>query len=108
MKDKYYYFNKMLDYINRIAKSIKGISYDDFMQDDDKQAACSFNISQIAENANKITDSDKKHHKDLPWIEIKALRNRIVHDYDSINKKILWDTIKTELPKLAKDIKDII
>jgi len=108
MKDKFYYFGKMLEYVDKIIKSIKGVSFEQFIMDEDKIAACSFYISQIAENASRIGEDERKWHKDLPWIEIKAMRNRIVHDYGNINKKILWDTIKIDLPKLAKDIKAII
>ena len=33
---------------------------------------------------------------------MKGLRNRIVHDYDGVNIKIVWDTMKVDLPILKE------
>ena len=71
-------------------------------------SACSFAICQISELAQRIGEENKKKFTTIPWVAIRAMRNRIVHDYDSVNKKILWDTIIEDLPKLAQEIKNIM
>ena len=43
----------------------------------------------------------------IEWRGLKALRNRIVHDYDGINLSMIWGFLTTELDDLEKQIKDI-
>ena len=36
----------------------------------------------------------------MPWHAIRGLRNRIVHDYGDVDVKIVYDTVKSNLPEL--------
>jgi len=36
------------------------------------------------------------------------LRNRITHEYFGLDYEIIWEIVKTDLPKLEKLIKEII
>ena len=40
-----------------------------------------FRIIQIAENNSKLSEEFKSNHKEVPWVAIKGMRNKIVHDY---------------------------
>ena len=35
------------------------------------------------------------------------MRNKIIHDYDGINLKVVWETITEDLPMLAEQLKQI-
>jgi len=98
----------MLEYIKEVQKAISGMQYDEFTKHNEKLYACSFAVCQLAELTKKISDDDKKLYSHLPWGHLRALRNRIVHEYDSINKNMLWQIITSDLPALAKDIKKIL
>ena len=39
---------------------------------------------------------------------MKGLRNRIVHDYDGVNIKIVWDTMKVDLPILKEQLSKLL
>ena len=62
---------------------------------------------QIAENSDKLTSVFKEKYKNLPWKEVKGMRNRIVHDYGFIDMTIIYDTLSRDIPKMYKAIKDI-
>ncbi len=34
-----------------------------------------------------------------------GMRNRLVHEYDDINLKIVWDAVQNEIPKLIAELK---
>ena len=57
------------------------------MKNKDKKTinACVFNLSQIGELAGKISDKTIKNNPSIEWCGLKALRNRIVHDYEGVN-----------------------
>jgi len=43
-------------------------------------------------------------HADWPWNDIRGLRNRIAHDYFSLDVAIVWGIIKESLPDLLSKI----
>lgn len=57
----------------------------------------------IAEAAKRIDESIKEKNPHIPWAKINGLRNAIVHDYDEIDLKAIWDTVKNDLPGTEKD-----
>ena len=56
----------------------------------------------------QIDDDYIKEHSDIKWKEMKGLRNRIVHDYDGVNIKIVWDTMKVDLPILKEQLSKLL
>jgi len=108
MKDSKIVFEKILNYIEKIKSYIKGVSYESFVLDEQKVFACSFALSQISELTQKISDEEKKRHKNIPWSAIRGLRNHIIHNYEKIDLEILWNTITKDLPTLVSNIEKII
>lgn len=107
MKDKKT-IQKMINYINETEEYIKDMSDKDFFKDRKTLSACAFNVSQIGELVNDISDEIKLKYHNIPWKSIKGMRNKIVHDYDGIDLSILWNTITESLPKLKESLKEII
>ncbi len=48
----------------------------------------------------------KKENPGLPWDEMSGLRNRIVHDYGNVDLKIVYETLKYDIPDLMEQFKD--
>jgi len=58
----------------------------------------------IGEAAGRVTPETRAQLPNLPWSDIVAMRNRLIHGYDSVDPDILWTTIKDDLPYLLKAI----
>ncbi len=54
----------------------------------------------IGEETKKIDEDLKSEFSEIPWPVISGLRNRIAHDYRSINPNISFDVIRNYLPGL--------
>lgn len=80
MKDKFY-IGKIIDYIDEVLEYVSDESYDEFKKDRKTMSACAFNISQMGETVNNLTEYLKEKYIDIPWKSIKGMRNKIVHDY---------------------------
>lgn len=76
---------KILKYIDEIKIFIKGFDYEEFTKDRKTINACVFDLSQIGELAGKVSEELQEEYNNIEWRGIKALRNRIVHDYDGVN-----------------------
>ncbi len=44
---------------------------------------------------------------DIPWRQIKGMRNIYAHDYDIIDNDIIWETITKEIPELKEKLQTI-
>lgn len=66
--------------------------------------ACQALLLVIGEESKKINQDLKEEHKTIPWHLISGLRNRIAHDYRSIDPNISFDIIKNYLPGLKNEL----
>ena len=107
MKNSRIIYNKILAYIGKIETYVGNDSFDDFVSDEQRVFACAFALCQISELITKLSEAEKARNAAIPWAAIKAMRNHIIHNYDNIDLDILYDAIKNDLPKLAKDIRNI-
>lgn len=67
-----------------------------------------FRLIQISENAKRIDDDFKAKHKDIPWLEMYGLRNRIVHDYGNVDLSIVYDALVKDIPELKASLNSIL
>ena len=72
-KDDKYYIEKMKNHFKRIIDTIADVSYENYLNDLDKQDITMFNLIQISENAKMISSEYKNNNIDIPWIEIYGL-----------------------------------
>ncbi|HSW53694.1 MAG TPA: HepT-like ribonuclease domain-containing protein [Ignavibacteriaceae bacterium] len=62
------------------------------------------NIEIIGEASVRIPDEVKVRFSDIPWLKLKGIRNRIVHDYFGVDVNIIWEIIEKDLVELKKQI----
>ncbi|MBS0649143.1 MAG: DUF86 domain-containing protein [Verrucomicrobia bacterium] len=54
----------------------------------------------IGEAANAVSSQAKAILPDIPWREIIGMRNQLIHGYFDISYRIIWSTIKNDIPSL--------
>ena len=57
---------------------------------------------------NDEIDEYKKERSSIPWHQLYGLRNRIVHDYEGVNLKLVWQIIRDDLPSLQLKLEMIL
>ena len=57
-------------------------------------------IEILGEAASKVTRATCATLPQVPWRQIVAMRNRLVHAYFDINRDVLWKTASMEIPEL--------
>ena len=91
---------KLIEHIDKIQSYCKDNSYESFLKNSQLVEACVFNLSQMGEMVNRLDDEFIEKHNDIPWHQIRGLRNRIIHDYEGVNLYLVWEVIKNNLPNL--------
>lgn len=96
---------KFCDRLENLLSSISKDNYNDSL--DYKEITC-FNLLQIGEVSKKLSDAFTNKYNEVPWKQIKGLRDIIVHDYGSIDFDIVWETVKRDITDLNKYCKKIL
>ncbi|MBQ9180841.1 DUF86 domain-containing protein [Candidatus Saccharibacteria bacterium] len=99
---------KMIELIDKILHYCMGIDYGAFVASEILIEACVFNLAQIGETSHKISADIVKLHPEIAWHELYGLRNRLVHDYEGTNPKVVWEIIANDLPVLRRQLDNII
>lgn len=62
------------------------------------------NLELIGEAATHIPDNIRNENLTIPWRQIIATRNRLIHGYLGIDNDTLWNIIKTDIPVLLLEL----
>ena len=98
----------ILDAITEIQAFTAGATLEQFRTDAKTLKAVAADLVIIGEAANHIPDEVQEAHDDVPWVLMRAMRNRVVHVYFDVDPDILWDTVHTDLPKLVDPLKKLL
>jgi len=64
--------------------------------------ALSMCILQIGELVNVLSLGFRASHSDMPWHEIKRMRDKAAHHYGEFDINILWETVTEDIPPLRE------
>ena len=97
-------FEDILESIYKIDNYTKGIDIKAFKSNSMLIDAVVRNIEIIGEATSKIPDEIKNKFSEVPWVKLKGIRNRIVHDYFGVDVEIIWKIIEKDLVELRQQI----
>lgn len=72
------------------------------------ERAVIFELITIGEAMKRISEEIKESYSAVPWKRIADSRNRMVHNYEDISTKIVWDIVENHLPVLQHQIEHIL
>lgn len=81
---------------------------DSFYNDERDFDAVMMNFIMIGEMVSRISNELKAANPQIDWKRIKGFRNLVAHDYFGIDAEEVWQIIRSDLPKLEHQIKEIV
>lgn len=84
-----------------IQRYVAGMDGTAFGKDQKTYDAVERCLERISEAAAKLGDLAESLVPGQPWKEIRALGNRLRHEYDAIREDRLWDIVQVDLPPLC-------
>jgi uncharacterized protein with HEPN domain len=97
----------ILEAIERIEKyAVRGKTA--FLEDELIQNWMVNHISLIGEACRAIPDEFQASHANVPWADIIAMRNLLVHHYFGIDKEAVWSVVERDIPELKMNIQIIL
>ena len=101
-RDWRFYLDDMLACCRRVQLFSDGLCKTDFLENRMAYDATVRNLELIGEAARNIPAEVRENMPEVPWREMVAFRNLLIHGYFGINDDILWDVIKNEIPTLSQ------
>lgn len=98
----------ILKAISEIEMFTNHASFDEFSRDVKSVRAATACYSVIGEAVNHIPDAIKKKYPEVPWDQVRGMRNRISHEYFSIDETTLWRTARERLPAFKIQVQKIL
>ena len=100
---------KIITHIDHTLEYCQGESFESFMNNRMLQEACIFNILQIGELSKLGLDEGfTRQYPDIPWHQMYGMRNRLVHDYEGVRLRIVWETISKDFGPLKATLESIL
>jgi uncharacterized protein with HEPN domain len=62
-------------------------------------------VELIGEAASRLPENWRTSHAEIPWRQIIAMRNVMIHGYDVVVSDVLWDVATNDVPKLREALK---
>ena len=85
-----------------------GRDFDAFLTDVAFQDASCMNIIRIGELVGRFSDELKARRPAAPWAQIRAASDYLTRDYDAVEPKIVWETVRRDVPALRGVLLEIL
>ena len=93
---------------HRIINCSAGMDQDTFVMARDLYESSMWNLVLVGEAASNVPSAFKANHPQIPWRLITGARNVFVHQFWRIDNDIVWDIVKTHVPKLLTNLGELI
>ena len=102
------YVVDIIDAIEKIESFVKGINFAAFEKDTKTTFAVIRAFEIMGEAVKKIPSSVRNKHKNIPWKEMAGMRDKLIHEYFGIKSRVVWKTIKEDLPKVKPHLQMLL
>jgi len=97
----------ILDAIARIER-YAACGQETFEQDELVQVWVLYHIQLIGEAAAQLGKAFHEAYPEVPWPQIVAMRNLLVHRYFGVDLEEVWKTVEKDLPDLQRKIETLV
>jgi uncharacterized protein with HEPN domain len=77
-----------------------GITREEFQQSKLHQSAILHQLVVIGEASRRLSAEFRAQHPEVPWPQVIALRNFVIHEYDQIDLAVVWNICERHVPEL--------
>lgn len=94
--------------ITEIQEFTNAMTFENFQDDRKTIAAVLYNLAIIGEAVRNIPPEVETAYPEIPWVDMRGMRNIVIHEYFQVNLPIIWQTIQEDLVPLESSLRELI
>jgi len=100
-----FYLDDMIEFAEKVIAYTDGLDQARFVAGGLNYDATVRNLELIGEAATHIPETVRTENPQIPWRQVIATRNRLIHGYLGIDNDTLWSIVRDDiLPLLDKHV----
>ncbi len=108
MRNQRLYLQDILAAIESIEAFVAGMDLEAFQADDKTASAVIRKFEIIGEAVRNVPEDIRTAYSEVAWKEMAGMRDRLIHFYMGVNYRLIWQTIKNDLPLTKAHIRQIL
>ncbi len=94
----------MVDAAKEALSFVAGREREDLDKDRMLALALVRSMEIVGEAGAMVSSEGRAEITGIPWREIVAMRNRLIHAYFDVNLDVVWETVQNDLPPLISTL----
>jgi uncharacterized protein with HEPN domain len=103
----HFYLHDMICFAEKVLVYCDGLDQGAFEATGLNYDATVRNLELIGEAATHIPAEIRETYASIPWRQMIAMRNRLIHGYLGIDNDTLWSIIQDDVPPLLTELQKI-
>ncbi len=102
-----FYLDDMIKFCEKVLSYTERLDRKGFESDEKSYDATIRMLELLGEAATHIPDTIREPASSIPWRQVVATRNRLIHGYLGIDNDVLWSIIQDDIPVLLHELKKL-
>lgn len=94
--------------IAEIREFTSELTFEEFQDDRKTIRAVLYNLAIIGEAVRNISPDVETSHPEIPWDDVRGMRNIVIHEYFQVNLSIIWQTLQEDLVLLEVSLRQLM
>lgn len=91
-----------------ILDTVDGLSSKEFFADTHRYHTVLHQLIVMGEAVKRLSAPIRESEESIPWKQIAGTRDKLVHEYDTVDEAIVWEIVRQELPAILPVIEKLI
>jgi uncharacterized protein with HEPN domain len=102
-----FYLDDMIAFAEKAVAYTDGLDQAAFVASGLNYDATVRNLELIGEAATHVPDAVRSVSPEVPWRQLIATRNRLIHGYLGIDNDTLWSIVRDDIPVLLPALREL-
>lgn len=104
-RDPLLYLEDIVEACDTIGSYLDGVEYESLLKDPMRLDAVVRNLEIVGEAAGRLSGHIREAIPDVPWSQIIAMRNTLIHGYFGVDPEVIWSVCSERVAPLARSVR---